>query len=1273
MSRTPRRTTALLALLALVALVACLAPRRASAQAITKLADPDTSSRWEEVLGGGAGGDGYSTDQAGRIWVDKSVFGSADEAKDAGVLVDGEVGAHDFVVGLSALSSAASVRQESAESPAHDVVFVVSVNNVLTSMPYATRPQAAWLADALNDAIARLMAENDDASTTTRVGVVCYSSQVTTLMPLDVWEPDAKNGNYVQYDEEGNKLTLVASSENNKTGDATSVGFSSGAYLQRATYVAGEMLAKAAGDDGAAKRTPVLALMGIDTPPMASTNYLNPPEYGWQGAGFLGPRPDSNVRGYGTDALLATMLTMRSEKNRVNGAWEQHDRKLALYTTGLDTSGAMTYLLQTAEEQEATRLSNGTIDLGANLDEAAETMARAQKAGDESVTLSLYGSGTSDIVKEDVTFAVTSGLVDENDPARLSVVDDYLEARSAAALRWSLGTVVDYALGVVYTAPTSGGPGASAPGGSRVTVSDEVGAGMEVERVEGIVYGDDLLDGSLAAQAVVESFKAPWEPEPTHEMAYLIEAMDARYDLGEEAYNLFYEAILDNQISYDENNKIFSNHVSWYVNANHEMVKNGTTPYFFAHQAAVDAATGDWKQDASGDVRSELESAQAAGATAVCETYFYIGNLPNQYTGGDVTLYDFIIMVETDLTTGRQTVLASVPVEAVPARRLSVSVHPDGKVTMALDGEQNVQPLRLAYVVSPTSAVEALLERIENGEIVSDAELEAATGAEVESAGMGRRVLLASETSGEGADVQAGAVAAAWSASTNAYYEIVRDTPLYASPSTDEPLTSLPKPGGTYYFQRSVYTANLGTSGEPAPATAQKVWETLTVKADASQIARHFSVVDGQCIALAGTPRYVQPVKLGTVEKATNVTGSAPYAELLTLTESSEGGVRLEARLGNNGALVLPAGVGTGSILVQKHVEAAEGTPTAGGTFDFTVTLTDGSDAPLSGKLAYSVGGAEQTAVLDETGSFSAKLADGQELVVEDVPAGTRYVVREADYTSAGYLTLREGSAGVVEADTVAQATFTNVWQPGALGIASVMAGNDAEPDRTVTLEVTVEGLFKAHPDENELIFAATRYAGATASEEQLTFTRGEGDNGVATIEGLAGGSGVLVEGLPQGARYEVSVLNADELLADGYTIYAGNAEEVAAGNEATSAEGTIAGDDAVSAAYFVHVREKDVTPEPEPMPEPTPDPEPTPEPEPEPTPEPDQDANPGVDQDASQDTGQGTEPAPEQPANDGEPLPDAGDALASPLLPLGIGVVVLVVALVTVVVQRKR
>ena len=125
-------------------------------------------------------------------------------------------------------------------------------------------------------------------------------------------------------------------------------------------------------------------------------------------------------------------------------------------------------------------------------------------------------------------------------------------------------------------------------------------------------------------------------------------------------------------------------------------------------QVEVDgAADGDWQERAPEDVRAKIEAAQAAGATAVCETYFYIGNLPNQYSGGDVTLYDFVVMVETDLSSGRQTLLLSVPVEAVPARRVDVSVAADGSATMALDGgEDGLDVFRRLLDLAP-AALEA--------------------------------------------------------------------------------------------------------------------------------------------------------------------------------------------------------------------------------------------------------------------------------------------------------------------------------------------------------------------------------------------------------------------------------------------------------------------------------------------------------------------------------------------------------------------------------------
>ena len=352
MSRRRTLTHALLALFAaaVVALAAASAARAETA-GVSKLVDPDTSARWEEVFGTGSGA--VSTENAGRIWADKSVYASADDARAAGLPVKIDADDHSFIVGLSTLASAVSVRQEGG--PAHDVVFVVSTNRLLEDITYGGRPQADYLVDALNQAIARLMAENGDGAAPTRVAVIGYDSKVTTLMPLGTYEPDG-NGHYFAYD--GGTLSVTATATDG-AGRTASAQLGSGSYLQLATHVAGDVLAGAADDPGSEGRVPVLCLMGRETPPMASTNFTNPPVYTGDGTGFLGPLLGSRENGYGTDALLATLLTMRNEAARVNAAWGAK-RPLTFFTCGLDTSETVAYLLETAPERRPARTCGTT-------------------------------------------------------------------------------------------------------------------------------------------------------------------------------------------------------------------------------------------------------------------------------------------------------------------------------------------------------------------------------------------------------------------------------------------------------------------------------------------------------------------------------------------------------------------------------------------------------------------------------------------------------------------------------------------------------------------------------------------------------------------------------------------------------------------------------------------------------------------------------------------------------------------------------------------------
>lgn len=891
---------------------------------VEKVADPDTSSDWRAFFGINENDPVYSTDKAGRIWVDASVYATNEDAAAAGVAAQMDDPQNDFLVSISAIAQTAAIHEQ--DGTGRDVVFVVSLNSVLGSTTYAGQPQASYVIEALNNAIGRLMEQNtgNDAPAT-RVAVIGYSSAVTTLMPLDEYESDA-SGAFLAYDSSTKTVSVTATPAQTQTSTkSTSLG--SGAYLQRAIYEAGEMLASA-DNAGAKDRSPEMVIMGADTPPMASTQVEKPPVYTGDTNGFVGPLPNTRESGYGTDTLLTTMLTMRLAQQRVDAAYASGGSTLSVYTTGIDTTGAVAYLLDTPAGQanrDLTAMVGGTeIDLRENLNDAAQAYAAAAANGQAEVALDLYGSSSGGIKAEQVTLPVVNGLLDASDPTVLSCVEHHFPARSASAVDWAFASALDEMLSVHYISPVDADE--SLAEGSRIEAHSTLGAGMEVERVRGVQYGDTLLTGELAAQAIKMSLEHPGDLSgATHEFDYLVRSINDRYNLGYSAYDLFYEALRDGQVSYDASTGAFSNRASWYIDADHHMVAGGNgVPYRFATQAEISALTAgagssDLPDDTSAETAERIEAAREAGATAVCETYLYIGNLPNFYTGGDVALYDFYIAVETDLSTGAQTVYASIPSDAVPAFRADVTLDADGSATMALDDVEAVSPVRLVFEVAPREEVRDVLARVQAGGALTEDELtEMLGGAGVENADGDLAVAALAYGGADGADAASQPLvttALTGNAAPGSAYVVGSDTPLYTLaagvevakgelPQASElvPLTSEPVAGRTYYYLETTYSARFSSVSTAAPATATKTVRRYVASGDTGASA--WRVGDnGQYELIAGSPAMPTGTIAVVNAKAQNRTGTLPYTQELRGDMSGDALV-LTANLGNNGAYV---------------------------------------------------------------------------------------------------------------------------------------------------------------------------------------------------------------------------------------------------------------------------------------------------------------------------------------------------------------------------------
>ena len=227
----------------------------------------------------------------------------------------------------------------------------------------------------------------------------------------------------------------------------------------------------------------------------------------------------------------------------------------------------------------------------------------------------------------------------------------------------------------------------------------------------------------------------------------------------------------------------FSNHASWYVNGDARDGPLAGPPVHLRHAGGGRRRGGRGLAGARPRGRARRASRpprrrvppRSARPTSISAT------TGASTTGGDVTLYDFVVMVETDLATGRQELLLSVPVEAVPALRADVSVREDGSATMSLDHALETTPIRLAYQVAPTPALSTLLKRMEAGEVVSDAELEGALGEQPSAATDSRAVsIYASDVhSGRETPPRRARREAPGPSQANPYYAFTRDTPLF--------------------------------------------------------------------------------------------------------------------------------------------------------------------------------------------------------------------------------------------------------------------------------------------------------------------------------------------------------------------------------------------------------------------------------------------------------------------------------------------------------------
>ena len=172
-----------------------------------------------------------------------------------------------------------------------------------------------------------------------------------------------------------------------------------------------------------------------------------------------------------------------------------------------------------------------------------------------------------------------------------------------------------------------------------------------------------------------------------------------------------------------------------------------------------------------------------------------------------------------------------------------------------------------------------------------------------------------------------------------------------------------------------------------------------------------------------------------------------------------------------------------GSLTLRKSVEGNAGE--TGRYFTFTVFMRDRYGRNVNGSFPMRGGAGANVNFTD--GYATIRLADGDQVIISGILAGTYYSVTEREANTEGYVTTSSGSAGIIAAGGNAQAAFTNT--------------------RNVEEEVTSRTVYKVWNDEND--------AEGLRPDELIVYLLADGESVAAATLNEANGWSTVFDDLP--------------------------------------------------------------------------------------------------------------------------------------------------------------
>ncbi len=996
-----------------------------------RVVDDVTWDEWKLLFGP----DHPSTENAGAVWTDKSVFTPNNlpkEFTDAnGKLTDT---GDNFLVALSAIASNKEIVGYSTIPT--DTILVLDVSG---SMDSGNPSRASQMVTAANDAIKDLLALNYH----NRIGVVLYSgssssgsstyAQGTVLaMPLDRYTIDTSGDNsdlgFLYLDDGTVKVRNNVYNSQNRNNFDKSKSVVGGTYIQAGLYMAMTEFKGIEQEDtviedgiiqGGAKRMPITVLMSDGAPTLATTNYTNVSS----GSSNVG----NGVAKYcETDEVgFLTQLTAAYVKSEIE-AWYETDSLFYTLGVGVGNSAVAKAVLDPANANDGSQnYWSSYLELGSN----------------SSLRLTVPGTASGGSVGNPGTKQVTvyrNAVITRDN---YIYTDKYFTAEGDG-LQAGFEDIVNeiYIQSRYYPTSLEGGnPDFS----GYIEFQDKIGEYMQVKDIKGILLNGVLYTGEMLTSKIGTELGTIENPSELG-IAFR-DAVMTRLGISEmtEAFSLIAKAWQDGQLSYNQRTGEFSNYIGWYAYA------DGSYAGYY----------------------NEGTTTPPAGAVYANKSYGMLGEATGSIKDSDMMFMS--IQVHTTLETGEQSLIWKIPASLVPMVTYNVSVkgnviNDDTVVTEVVIEEAT--PVRLLYEVGLHPAINALnVSGIvdekhidENGNRVFWSNY-----FDIDAPGYVNDTLTYSDfTPNE----------------DNERYYYVDIAPIYSSEGSDIAITSAPVAGRTYYTKQYIFSPN---SNKPIVYYEAIAADDITA-AEYNETLECY-VIPGHVYNHPNVDAYFK------YKEDISVTDSAETYYYPTVLETNSSYV-VSTHHGNNGKLTVER---YDLLAIPKSLDEIE--VGASQDFKFKITLSAPAGTTLASEYDYVLASLNETVgtegkVRVNSGVIEVELSANQTIYITDIPEGTLYTVEEVS-DNDDYMVKSVHVNGVAQAAAIAAGVITKY----TIDDVDFLNTPTSEGGLIIKKEVKHPFASDPSALSNKLFTVNVKLSGGDVANKTYTLSRATGDSTVTT------------------------------------------------------------------------------------------------------------------------------------------------------------------------------